>query len=91
MERKVAEMESYYSMIDGLLLYAWQVRVEIDAPNVNITGDVLQCKARDFRDQVLKDFGDDLDKKPAKRLQSLSASRGWLSRYTNRKGVRSVR
>eukprot|EP00474_Spongospora_subterranea_P006721 CRZ07179.1 hypothetical protein [Spongospora subterranea] len=35
---------------------AWHVRVEIDAPELNVTGDVLKSQALSFQDPILKNL-----------------------------------
>jgi len=88
--KKNSKMVTKCALIDDML-HRWHVSIEIDAPTLNITGQVLQAKALDFRDRVLKDFSGNLDMATKKQLESFKASNGWLENYKVRTGTRSVR
>ena len=72
-------------------LHHWHVRVEIDAPEMNTTGEVLKAKALEFRDLILHSFGDDVSAQFKSQLRNFQASNGWLEKYTARYGTTSVR
>jgi transposase-like protein len=54
-KRKVLKYKHNSSLIEDMLL-RWHMQVEIDAPSLNVTGEVLQAKALFFRDKLLHDF-----------------------------------
>lgn len=73
------------------MLHEWHVRVEIDAPDLNVTGEVLQSKAKEFRDKLLKDYADGFTPTLKQYLIEFKASNGWLQKYLTRKGTTSMR
>eukprot|EP00474_Spongospora_subterranea_P001550 CRZ02008.1 hypothetical protein [Spongospora subterranea] len=73
------------------MLYSWQRRVEVDAPTLNITGDILQSQAIKFKEIMLQNFDNNIDATVKSRLLKLTASNGWLQNYLKRHSVRSHR
>ena len=73
------------------LLQNWHMRLEIDAPSLNVTGDILKEKAIHFRDVVLEKHGSRLSKADKDSLENFKASNGWLEKYLHRIGSSSVR
>ncbi|KAJ0410351.1 hypothetical protein P43SY_002683 [Pythium insidiosum] len=86
--RKVLQYQHKLSVIEDML-YRWQVQVEQDAPNLKITGDLLQTKAMEFRDNILSDFRDALQPDVVQSLTDFKASNGWLHRYLQRRNLRA--
>ena len=78
------------SLIEDML-YRWHVRVEIDAPSLNVTGEVLQSKALEFRDAILRKYGDRQEDDLRNALQDFKASNGWLQKYLARHDTTSRR
>jgi DNA-binding XRE family transcriptional regulator len=74
-----------------VMLHSWHMRVEIDAPDLNVTGDVLKTKAIHFRDLILERHGDSLPQKIKSDLESFKASNGWLDNYKHRVQTTSIR
>lgn len=87
--RKVLQYQHKLSIIEDML-YKWQVQVEFEAPNLKVTGDLLQNKAMEFRNKILADFSSDLPDEVVVSLTDFKASNGWLHRYTQRRNVRSM-
>jgi len=74
------------STIIDKALHDWQVRVENDAPTLNVTGDIIRTKALEFRDMMLHIHGDRLSSEVKLNLQNFKASKGWLNGYMQRSG-----
>ena len=72
-------------------LHQWNVRAEIDAPDLNITGEVLQNKALEFRDKILNEYENSLTAATKQYLKNFKASNSWLQIYVSRKGTTSRR
>ena len=87
---KIVKIRAKCKMVEAML-HAWHIRVEIDAPDLNVTGDVLKAKAIHFRDLILSNHGASLPEKTKSDLESFQASNGWLDNYKNRVGTKSVR
>lgn len=88
--RKIIESNTKCKLIESML-HHWHMRVQIDAPTLNITGHILQQKALEFRDVVLQRHGSALGATQKAALEGFQASNGWLANYTKRVGTRSVR
>ncbi|KAF4321419.1 hypothetical protein BBO99_00001228 [Phytophthora kernoviae] len=87
--RKVLQYQHKLSIIEDML-YKWQVQVELDAPTLKITGDLLQSKAMEFRNKILADYSSDLSDEIILSLTDFKASNGWLHRYMQRRSIRSL-
>ncbi|KAG7388795.1 hypothetical protein PHYPSEUDO_011814 [Phytophthora pseudosyringae] len=53
--RKVLQYQHKLSVIEDML-YKWQMQVELDAPALKVTGELLQSKAMEFRNKILADY-----------------------------------
>jgi hypothetical protein len=73
------------------MLHQWHIQVEIDAPDLNVTGAVLQGKAKEFRDILLQDHADSLTPTLKQYLIEFKKSNSWLQNYLSRKGTTSKR
>ena len=73
------------------MLYRWHVRVEIDAPTLNVTGETLHDQALKFRDLVLEKYSERLNDVQITTFQEFKASKGWLKNYLSRLGATSRR
>ncbi|RLN76852.1 hypothetical protein BBJ28_00001633 [Nothophytophthora sp. Chile5] len=87
--RKVLQYQHKLSIIEDML-YKWQMQIELDAPALKITGDLLQSKAMEFRNKILADYSSDLSDEVVLSLTDFKASNGWLHRYMQRRSVRSL-
>ena len=79
-KRKVLSYEVKVSIINDMV-HSWHVQVEVDAPTLNVTCDVLQTKALAFRDQILEDHSATIDPELVESLKKFKASNGWLQSY----------
>jgi hypothetical protein len=66
------------------IVHQWHMRVEINAPTLNMTGWVLKNKALLFQDKILQDFAECLKPSDIVSLQAFVASNGWLKKYLKR-------
>ena len=89
-KRKVLSYEVKVSIINDMV-HSWHVQVEVDAPTLNVTCDVLQTKALAFRDQILEDHSATIDPELVESLKKFKASNGWLQSYLKQKGTTSKR
>ncbi|KAL4133117.1 hypothetical protein PRIC2_003439 [Phytophthora ramorum] len=87
--RKVLQYQHKLSVIEDML-YKWQMQVELDAPALKITGDLLQSKAMEFRNKILADYSSELSDEVVMSLTDFKASNGWLHRYMQRRSMRSL-
>ncbi|KAI9912922.1 hypothetical protein PsorP6_005591 [Peronosclerospora sorghi] len=87
--RKVLQYQHKLSVIEDML-YKWQMQVELDAPSVKITGELMQSKAMEFRNKILADYSSDLSDEVIMSLTDFKASNGWLHRYMQRRRMRSL-
>ncbi|GMF09170.1 unnamed protein product [Phytophthora lilii] len=87
--RKVLQYQHKLSVIEDML-YKWQMQVELDAPALKVTGDLLQSKAMEFRNKILADFSSELSDEVVMSLTDFKASNGWLHRYMQRRSMRSL-
>jgi hypothetical protein len=89
-KRKVLSYEVKVPIINDMV-HSWYVQVEVDAPTLNVTCDVLQTKALAFQDQILEDHSATIDPELAKPLKKFKSSNGWLQSYLKQKGTTSKR
>ncbi|KAF4042751.1 DDE superfamily endonuclease [Phytophthora infestans] len=87
--RKVLQYQHKLSVIEDML-YKWQLQVELDAPGVKVTGELLQSKAMEFRNKILADYSSELSDEVIMSLTDFKASNGWLHRYMQRRSMRSL-
>ncbi|GMF29705.1 unnamed protein product [Phytophthora fragariaefolia] len=87
--RKVLQYQHKLSVIEDML-YKWQMQIELDAPALKITGDLLQSKAMEFRNKILADYSSELSDEVIMSLTDFKASNGWLHRYMQRRSMRSL-
>ncbi|KAG6611785.1 tigger transposable element-derived protein 6-like [Phytophthora cinnamomi] len=87
--RKVLQYQHKLSVIEDML-YKWQMQIELDAPALKITGDLLQSKAMEFRNKILADYSSELSDEVVMSLTDFKASNGWLHRYMQRRSMRSL-
>ena len=87
---KIVKVRAKCPLVESML-HAWHIRAEIDAPDLNVTGDVLKTKALHFRDMLLTKYGNVLPSNQMEDLKLFKASNGWLENYKNRFGTTSVR
>lgn len=73
------------------MVHQWHVSVEIDAPDLNVTGEVLKAKALSFRDKILESYSENLTSADVIALKAFAASNGWLEKYSKRVGTSSRR
>ncbi|ETM44995.1 hypothetical protein, variant 4 [Phytophthora nicotianae] len=87
--RKVLQYQHKLSVIEDML-YKWQLQVELDAPGLKVTGELLQSKAMEFRNKILADYSSELSDEVIMSLTDFKASNGWLHRYMQRRSMRSL-
>ncbi|KAK1945637.1 Tigger transposable element-derived protein 4 [Phytophthora citrophthora] len=87
--RKVLQYQHKLSVIEDML-YKWQMQVELDAPTLKVTGELLQSKAMEFRNKILADYSSELSDEVIMSLTDFKASNGWLHRYMQRRSMRSL-
>jgi predicted DNA-binding protein (UPF0251 family) len=87
--RKVLQYQHKLSVIEDML-YRWQMQVELDAPALKVTGELLQSKAMEFRNKILADYSSELSDDVIMSLTDFKASNGWLHRYMQRRSMRSL-
>ncbi|CAH0520993.1 unnamed protein product [Peronospora belbahrii] len=87
--RKVLQYQHKLSVIEDML-YKWQMQIELDAPALKITGELLQSKAMEFRNKILADYSSELSDEVIMSLTDFKASNGWLHRYMQRRSMRSL-
>jgi hypothetical protein len=58
------------------MVHQWHMQVEIKAPTLNVTGEILKKKAIYFRDKVLHDFVECLKPSEVVALEIFVASNG---------------
>ncbi|CAI5701799.1 hypothetical protein KXD40_002981 [Peronospora effusa] len=87
--RKVLQYQHKLSVIEDML-YKWQMQIELDAPALKITGELLQSKAMEFRNKILADYSNELSDEVIMSLTDFKASNGWLHRYMQRRSMRSL-
>ncbi|TDH67141.1 hypothetical protein CCR75_001594 [Bremia lactucae] len=87
--RKVLQYQHKLSIIEDML-HKWQMQVELDAPALKVTGELLQSKAMEFRNKILADYCSELSDDVVLSLTDFKASNGWLHRYMQRRSMRSL-
>eukprot|EP00644_Phytophthora_capsici_P004696 jgi/Phyca11/534022/estExt2_fgenesh1_pg.C_PHYCAscaffold_190132 len=87
--RKVLQYQHKLSVIEDML-HKWQMQVELDAPALKVTGELLQSKAMEFRNKILADYSSELSDEVIMTLTDFKASNGWLHRYMQRRSMRSL-
>ena len=82
-KRKNVGYDGKSTVLDHIL-HDWHVRIENDARNLNITGEIIQTKALHFRDLILAKHSEALKSEVKLSLQSFKASKGWLEKFMQR-------
>ncbi|KAJ1498689.1 hypothetical protein HMI56_004836 [Coelomomyces lativittatus] len=70
---KILNYNSKISFLDDIL-YKWFIQVQIYAPSVNFTGDVLKHKVLELRDDVIKRYGTNLQQETYEGLNTFKTS-----------------
>ena len=72
-KRKVLSYKIKVSIMNDMV-HSWHVQVEVDAPTLNVTCNLLQTKAIAFQDQILEDHSATIDPDLVESLKNIKTS-----------------